>query len=79
MRPFSTNVERSFTNHGVEIDASYTYVLLVDFSGQALIKRVKSDNTEIRFALKADGTDVDTFWANRASEEYKYIFEFKNE
>jgi len=78
MRPFSINIEDAFTIHGVVETVDHIYVLMIDFAGTTMIKRVKQDNTEIRFALKEAGTGIEAFWANRELETYRYIYELKN-
>ena len=78
MRPFSVNIEEAFAIHGVVETVDYIYVLLIDFGANTIIKRVKQDNTEIRFALKDDETSIEDFWANRELETYRYIYELKN-
>lgn len=73
----------SFVSHGVKVD-TYTYVLLVDETGQALIQRIDSDTTHIKFARMADpGTTspdavaaaIDTFWNSYSTQAYKYMFQ----
>ena len=66
--PKSVDVTKGFIVSGVKEQGSYLYVLLIDLSGQTLIKRVKTDNSEIKFAQKTSGT-INNFWADPTIHE----------
>lgn len=63
----------NFVNHGIKEIGEYTYVLLIDMVGQTLIKRF-NDPTDIKFALKPDGTSIATFWADPIAHDYDYLY-----
>lgn len=69
------NPLEGFVVHGVKEIGSYTYVLLVDMTGQTIIKRVATDNSTIMFALKEEGVTIPVFWAGATSHEYKYLYQ----
>jgi len=65
----------NFVIHGVKTVGNYVYVLLVDMTGQALIRRIKNDNTEILFSKKPDQASISDFWTNADQHTYQYIHE----
>ncbi len=72
LNPKTVNVTKGFITSGVKEIGDYTYVLQIDLSGQAIIKRIKSDNSEIKFVEMTEGT-IDTFWTDPTTHEYKWI------
>jgi hypothetical protein len=46
---------------------------MIDFGGLTLIRRIKSDKTEILFAKRPVEDSIEDFWAAAESQEYKYI------
>jgi hypothetical protein len=77
-----------FVPHGIETavigDQTYTYVLLIDMSGQALIRRISQDQSEIVFCQMADpGTDdkseiadaIAAFWTDYTAGPFTYLFQ----
>ena len=67
------NQEKNYITHGVKEIGDYTYVLLIDMAGVSLIKRVKSDNTEILFTKKESGS-IATFWSDPTIHSYNYFY-----
>lgn len=64
----------NFVCHGMKTSGSYNYVLLIDETGQTLIERIKTDNTEILFTRKADATDITAYWAaDFTAYSYTYL------
>ena len=58
---------------GVKEIGVYTYVLLINAgNGQTLIKRIKTDNSEIKFALRTTQTIAD-FWSDPTVHTYVWI------
>lgn len=74
IEPKGVNLAKAFTISGVKEIGGYTYVLLVDFAGLTLIKRVTSDNSEIKFVKKSSGQSIDDFWANPDATGLNYTF-----
>ena len=73
IEPKSIDLTKNFTTSGVKEIGNYTYVLLIDGgSPLTLIKRIKTDNSEIKFALRVSGT-IDAFWATPAIHDYVWI------
>ncbi len=73
IEPKTVDVTKGFITSGVKEIGSYTYVLLIDLSGQTLIKRVKTDQSEIKFVEKTTGT-IEDFWADPVtSKTYVWI------
>lgn len=77
-----------FVAHGLATstvgDQTYTYVLLIDMSGQALIRRINQSQSEILFSQMADpGTDdkaeiadaIAIFWADYTAGPFTYLFQ----
>ncbi|KKM84976.1 hypothetical protein LCGC14_1293820, partial [marine sediment metagenome] len=52
---------------------SYIYVLLLDFAGLALIKRIKTDDSEIKYYKIPDG-DLDADWTSPETQTYVWIY-----
>lgn len=61
--------------HGVVESGGYTYVLLVNNTGESIIQRILADNTEIKYAKKDSTTTIDIFWAARVGQSYGRIHE----
>ena len=74
LNPKTVNVTKGFIVSGVKEIGDYTYVLQIDLSGQTIIKRVKSDNSEIKFVEKTEGT-IENFWTDPTVHTYKWIYE----
>lgn len=74
IEPKGLNIDKAFTVSGVKDIGDYTYVLLIDFAGLTLIKRVKSDSTEIKYAKRGEQSIAD-FWSDPTLPTYKYINE----
>lgn len=78
-----TDPLEAFVVHGIKTVTSYDYVLLVDKSGKAVIKRIASDSSDIKFTAMHSSsivfdniaTDIDSFWVSPESHTYKYIFQ----
>ena len=64
-----------FVTHGAIEAGSYLYILLINMEGKALIRRVKTDNSEILFTLKEDSESIADFWAGRVGKAYVYLYE----
>jgi len=81
MRPAFNNIEKDFTVSGIKSHGGYKYVLLVGFSGQAIIKRFEdvTNPSTIKFVYKEEETTIDTFWANYTSYTYEWISGLKND
>ncbi len=64
--PKGVNIDRQFTVSGVKEAGGYTYVLLIDFAGLAIIKRINSDESEIKYHCinDPDSETIDNFWAD---------------
>ena len=75
IRPASVDVTKGFITSGTKEVGDYLYVLLIDMIGQTLIKRVKSDNSEIRFTKMPDETVIETFWADPTLHTYVWIYQ----
>lgn len=74
IEPKTIDVTKGFITSGVKEIGNYIYILMIDLSGQTIIKRVKSDNTEIKFVERTEGT-IDAFWADPTVHIYKWIHE----
>ncbi len=74
LNPKTVDVTKGFITSGVKEIGSYIYVLMIDLSGQTIIKRVKSDNTEIKFVERTSGS-IDDFWLDPTVHTYKWIHE----
>lgn len=72
INPKGDNITKNFTVSGVKEIGDYTYILLIDFAGLTLIKRIKLDNSEIKYVKKTSGS-IENFWADPSVHEYKYI------
>jgi len=72
IHPKGINIDKAFTVSGVKDIGDYIYVLLLDFAGLALIKRVKIDNSEIKYYKIPDG-EIVARWADPASQAYVWI------
>ena len=70
--PKGVNIDKALTVSGVKDIGNYTYVLLIDFAGLALIKRIKSDNTEIKY-YKIPSGEMDVDWASPETQDYVWI------
>lgn len=77
------NPLEGFVCHGVITD-SFTYVLLVDMTGQALIRRITSDQTQMLYSIMPNpNTDnkaqiaeaIQVFWANYSAGPFQYLFQ----
>lgn len=75
INPKTIDVTKGFVTSGVIEAGGYIYILLIDLSGQVLIKRVKADNSEIKFVEKPAEEVLETFWNDYASHTYKWIHE----
>lgn len=74
IEPKTGEVLKGFVTSGVKEIGNYTYVLLLDLAGQTLIKRVKTDQSEIKFVKRNVG-DIVTFWLDPTIHSYIYIHE----
>ena len=74
IEPKTIDVTKGFITSGVKEIGSYIYVLMIDLSGQTIIKRVKSDNTEIKFVEMTEGS-IEDFWSDPTVHTYKWIHE----
>ena len=73
LNPVSVDVTKNFTTSGVKEIGDYLYALLINAgNGQTLIKRVKTDNSEIKFVLRTTQTIAD-FWTDPTVHTYNYI------
>ena len=72
--PKTVDITKNFITSGVKEVGEYLYVLLIDLAGQTIIKRVKDDNTEIKFTEKTVGT-IEDFWSDPTVHTYKWIHE----
>ena len=70
--PKGINIDKAFTVSGVQYIGNYIYVLLLDFAGLALIKRIKTDDSEIKY-YKIPDTELVARWADPASQNYVWI------
>jgi len=73
LKPKGVNLDKAFTVHGVKEAGGDTYVLLIDFAGLTIIKKIKSDNSEIFYAKKPDGVSIPDFWSDPTLHSYTYI------
>lgn len=73
-----------FVCHGVISNGGFTYVLLVDMTGQALIRRITADQTEMIYSLMPSpntdnkvqiGNAIQQFWANYSAGPFQYLFQ----
>ena len=76
----------SFVVHGEKVISGYTYILLVDESGQSLIKRVSSDNSSIMFSEMSNpgsfqqdviAAAITAFWASPTTGNFVYLFQLQ--
>ena len=76
LNPKTVDVTKGFVTSGVKEIGEYIYILLIDLAGQTIIKRVKSDNSEIKFRKKS-GQSIEDFWAtpDGSGIVYKWIHE----
>ena len=65
----------NFVCHGTKDVGGYTYVLLIDLTGLTISQRIKDDDSEVLFALKADAESITDFWTNVVGKTYKYFFQ----
>ncbi len=75
-KPKNIDVTKSFTISGVKDIGDYTYCLLIDGATDlALIKRIKTDNSEIKF-LKIDkgSGELTTKWASPDATGMNYVW-----
>ena len=72
MRAGSVDVTKNYTTSGIKEIGDYMYVLKIDLKGKAIIQRIKSDNTEIKF-YKIPIHELDTRWANPDAQAYAWI------
>lgn len=72
INPKGLNIDKSFTVSGIKEIGSYTYVLMIDFAGLTLIKRIIDDESEIKYAKRTTET-IDNFWADPTAHTYEYI------
>ena len=68
----------NFVGHGVKTAGNYSYFLLIDMTGQALIQRIKSDSSEILFYKKPVDTSIADFWADPSAYDDSYAYLFEN-
>ncbi|HED05271.1 MAG TPA: hypothetical protein ENI61_01145 [Ignavibacteria bacterium] len=61
-----------FVDHGVKEIGNYIYILKIDLSGQAIIKRAQPDGQDISFTRHTTGTLPD-FWTDPTVHVYDYI------
>lgn len=66
LEPKGLNIDKAFTVSGVKDIGDYKYVLLIDFAGTALIKRIKTDNSSIKYHCINDPApeSIDDFWSD---------------
>jgi len=64
LQPKGVNLDKVFTVSGVKEVSGYTYVLLIDFAGLSVIKRINSDESEIKYHCIDDGETIDEFWVD---------------
>jgi len=69
----SGDILGTFAPHGVVTAGGFTYVLLVNMDGSALVQRVNADSSEIRYAVKTESETIVEFWAARATLNYKFL------
>lgn len=62
--PKGVNIDRSFTVSGVKYVGDYIYVLLLDFGNTCLIKRIKTDDSEIKYHVIEEAEPIEIFFAN---------------
>ena len=74
IKPTTVDVTKGFITSGVKEIGDYMYVLQIDLAGQTIIKRIKSDNSEIKFVEKTSGS-IDDFWSDPTLHTYKWIHE----
>ena len=61
--PKGVNIDKSFTTSGVRYVGEYIYVLLLDFGDTCLIKRIKTDDSEIKYHQILSGETIEQFFA----------------
>ncbi len=72
-KPKNVDITKSFTTSGIKEIGDYTYILLLDGgSDLTLIKRVKTDNSEIKFVLR-DAQSIEDFWLDPTVHTYVWI------
>lgn len=73
INPKIVDVTKNFTISGVKEIGVYTYVLLLNAGdGLTLIKRIKTDNSEIKFVLRTTQSIAD-FWSDPTAHTYVWI------
>jgi hypothetical protein len=72
-----------FVACGMQTIGLYSYILLVDGTGQCYIERIATDNSSFKFAKMPEpvtsGFDaaevaIDAFWVDPTAHVYKYLF-----
>ena len=65
IRPATVNVMKSLVISGVKYVGNYIYVLLLDAKDLCLIKRIKTDDSEIKYhQIEEEGETIEQFFAN---------------
>ncbi len=64
----------NFVCHGTKDTGGYTYVLLIDLVGLTISQRIKNDDSEVLFALKAENESIADFWTGVTGKTYKYFY-----
>ncbi len=73
-KPKNIDITKSFTISGVKYIGDYIYVLLIDGATDlALIKRIKTDDSEIKF-IEIPAGEMNTYWANPDASGYAYVW-----
>ncbi len=67
INPRSVNVTKNFVVSGVKYVGDYIYVLLIDSAQLCIIKRIKTDDSEIKFHLIEEVETIETLWENPES------------
>lgn len=74
----------NFICHGTKVISGFTYILLVDETGQTLIEQIASDNSTILFnqmpPVNSDqknviASSITEFWATPATGPFVYLFQ----
>jgi len=73
LNPKYVDSTKHYVVSGVKEIGDYIYILMINMSGQTLIKRVKSDNSEIKFVVRPKEETITNFWEDPTQHEYKYI------
>lgn len=63
----------NFVIHGMKEIDGYTYLLLIDKSGQTVGQRINADSSEGLFALKDDQETISEFWTDIADKDFTYL------